>query len=354
MSRPTQTGSGTPAGPGLEGRDDDIRRLLAASGPRPQPPEEMTRRVRAAVLDAVDALPDPGRDRSRLAAFRIGAFRIGAGAPLAPAFALAASVLLAVFVAYYFAGAGNSGQESVAARIAFATGGYTVRGSESKPDEEWIAPGTIVQTSAQGRMLLELRDGVTVRIDQLSSATFHSRREIWLHRGRIYVDAVGAGSLQVTTPNAAIRDIGTQFEVSLDGERLTVAVREGDVEVSTSSDLIRAGVREGMGEMIALDGMTLAERTSIAPTDAHWQWTQTARPLFSLGGHSLAEYLDWVARETGQRLIFESELVRQQAGLHEFFGSGEADTNVEQILRTTRFQLKKDAVHELVVGFPGS
>ncbi|MCB1683958.1 MAG: FecR family protein [Pseudomonadales bacterium] len=341
MSRHTRTGPGIPAGTSLEGRDEDIRRLLAASGPRPQPPEEMERRVRAAVLDAVDALPDPGRDR----------FRVSAMLPRVPAFAVAASVLFAVVVAYYFAGAGIGGHDAAAARIAFASGGYTVRGSASKPDAEWIAPGTIVQTSTQGRVLLELSDGVTVRIDQLSSATFHSGREVWLHRGRIYVDAAGAGSLQVTTPNASIRDIGTQFEVSLDGERLTIAVREGDVEVSTSSELIRAGVREGMGEMIALDGMTLADRTSIAPTDPHWQWTQSARPLFSLGGRSVAEYLDWVARETGQRLVFESELVRQQAGLQEFFGKGEADTNVEQILRTTRFQLKKDAVHELVVGF---
>ena len=226
-----------------------------------------------------------------------------------------------------------------------------MRGARAgEPDQ--IARGAIVQTSAEGRMLVVLAGGSSVRIDHLTSATFHSNHEIWLHRGRIYIDAAGEEPLRVTTPNASITDIGTQFEVAVEGESLRVAVREGGIEVSTTGAVVHAAAAEGVGEELLFDGMTLRDRAPVATMSDRWAWTQAARPSFRLSGRSVYDYLTWAARETGRELVFESELVRQQAELQRFGGQGEADTNVVQMLRTTRFQLKEGAAHELIVGFP--
>ena len=157
--------------------------------------------------------------------------------------------------------------------------------------------------------------------------------------------------MRVITPNASVTDIGTQFEVAVEGEALRIAVREGEVEVSTSGSLLHAGVRDGMGEALLLDGMALRDRQPISPVDPHWSWTQSARPGFKISGRSVYDYLDWAARETGCRLVFESDLVRQQAQLQRFGGQGEADTDIAQVLRTTRFQFVQNAADELVVGF---
>ena len=335
----------------IEAADDDIRRLLAASGPRPRPPVEMEGRVRAAMMAAVDELPEPGH--GRFPAVRRFIDWLGAQSFFrSPRMVFAAAAVLALTVGLFVVREDvPPGRDAMAGQIAYVSGGYTVRGARTGNSEQ-IANGAIVQTSAEGRMLVDLGGGNSVRIDHRTSATFHSNREIWLHRGRIYIDAAGEGSLRVTTPNASVTDIGTQFEIAVEGESLHIAVREGKIEVSTTSTVLQASADEGIGEVLSLDGMTLRERRPVATDDELWSWTQSARPSFRIGGRSVHDYLAWAARETGRTLVFESDLARQQARLRRFEGQGEVDTNVAQILRTTRFQLKEGAAHELIVGFP--
>jgi len=238
-----------------------------------------------------------------------------------------------------------------AGEIRYATGGYTVRGSER--DAAALLPGSIVRTSSEGRLLIDLGGHRDLRVDQGTSLTLHSASEIWLHDGRIYVDAAGRDGLVVVTPNASITDTGTQFEVAVSRERLDVTTREGAVEVELGGRRIRSQASPGRGEALVIDGLALMETGTVPTSGERWAWTQVSRPRFSVAGHSVQEYLSWAARESGLVLVFSTPLSEQQAGLRRLGGSGEVDADpdsVARVLAATAFELRPGADHELVVG----
>jgi ferric-dicitrate binding protein FerR (iron transport regulator) len=315
----------------------DIERLLALAGPRLQPPEDMERRVRAATLAAFDALP-PVVAPPRRSSIR------------ARAWALAAGLLLVV-------GAGVlvmrlSLPAEPVAQIAYATGAYTVRGSGG--DAERLLGGAIVQTSTGGRLELALDGRRSIRVDHGTSLTLHDANEIWLHQGRIYVDVLGGRPVTVVTPYASVTDVGTQFEVAVAGESLSIATREGRVDVQLGTDVLQASALHGRGELLTIHGLEVRSRTVLATTDPRWQWTQESRPRFGIGGRPVSAYLDWAARESGRVLRYSTPLAEQQAGLTPLGGRGavQADEgSVARVLSTTsKFQLLDGAPFELVVG----
>jgi len=262
--------------------------------------------------------------------------------------ALAASLLLALAVGWVMV---RKDAPLPAGEIRFATGGYTVRGSEG--DGTGLLPGSIVRTSSEGRLLIDLGGHRDLRVDHATSLTLRSASEIWLHDGRIYVDAAGRDGLVVVTPNASITDTGTQFEVVVSRERLDVTTREGAIEVELGGHRIRSQASPGRGEALVIDGLSLLETSSVPTSGERWAWTQASRPQFSVAGRSVREYLVWAARESGLVLAFSSPLSEQQAGLRRLGGSGEVDADpdsVARVLAATAFEPRPGAEHELVVG----
>ncbi|MEJ2087878.1 MAG: FecR domain-containing protein [Gammaproteobacteria bacterium] len=316
--------------------DQDIRQLLALAGPRLQPPADMQSRVRAATLAAVAELPEPVAQQDRRPG-RILAF--------------AAALLLAVGAGFLFSRLPEEASPAAAGEVVYATGGYTVRGSESGSSS--LMAGSIVQTSREGRLLVALTGDRTIRIDHGSSLTLHSPAEVWLHSGRIYVDAPGEESMTVVTPYAAVTDVGTQFEVSVVGDALEVATRTGRVDVALGDRTVRSQAVPGTGEHLVINGLTLTSRSPISTMGARWQWTQDARPLFPVRDRSVSEFLEWAARESGRSLIYASELVEQQAELRRLAGRGAVDADpdsVRRVLLATAFRALDGAPHELKVG----
>lgn len=320
------------------GSDEDIQRLLSLAGPRLQPPADVEARVRAATLAAVDSLPDrqPASRRWHKPALSLAA---------AAVFSLIAGLLIV-----------PETQLPKAGDIVFASGAYTVRGSE--PDDGRIAAGAIVRTSSSGRLLIDLGNQRTLRIDQDASLTLRDDSEIWLHRGRIYIDSAVSGSttarlaVTVVTPYASVSDIGTQFEVAVDDESLVVATREGMVDVQLGSRDIRSSARPGVGEALKIDGLSLVSRELIPTVGSRWAWTQTARPLFSVKDRTYKEYLEWSARETGRTLKFRTPLAAQQAGLRTIGGTAPVDADdLARVLATSLiFEVLPGADHETFVG----
>jgi len=312
--------------------DSDIQRLLKFAGHRPQPPEDVEARVRAATLAAFDELPEPQSAPRRIRLL-----------------AIAASLLLVVgagfLVTQFDAGAAPAGE------VLFATGGYTVRGADSQAAR--LMPGSIVQTSKGGRLLIALKGDRTVRLDHGASLTLHSSSEIWLHRGRIYVDAPGEESMTIVTPFGSVTDVGTQFEVFVAGEMLNVATREGRVDVQLGERTISSIAEPGQGEALAIEGIALTSRTPLPTIGERWRWTQDSRPPFAVQGRSVSHYLSWAARETGRSLKFDTAIAEQQAQLHRFSGQGEVDADhgsVARVLSATSFYELNGEPYELIVG----
>ena len=321
------TDHGRPA----EDTDGDVRRLLELAGPRLQPPADVEDRIRAATLAAVDALPEPATRQST---------RV---------WAIAAALLLAVGAGFLISRI--PGQAAPVGEIVYATGGYTVRGSETSSSQ--LMAGSIVRTSGGGRLLVDLGADRTLRIDSGSSVTLRSPSELWLHGGRIYVDAAGRESVTVVTPFAWVTDVGTQFEVSVAGETLEVSTREGRVDVRLGEKMVRSEARPGRGEHLVIHGLVVHSRSDVPTTGERWDWTQASRPLFAVGQRSVGEYLHWAARESGRTLIFRTELAEQQAGLRRLAGGGEVDADLEsvrRVLRATTFRTHAGEPHELIVG----
>ena len=316
-----------------EDADSDVRRLLELAGPRVQPPAAVEARVRAATMSAWQSLPAPSL-------ISRPAVRI----------ALAASLLIAL-VAGYFTTFPDNLEGRYVAEVVFASGGYSVRNADNAVSPNIIG-GSIVQTSAEGRLLIEMKGGATVRMDQKTSATIHASSEIWLHSGKIYVDSGDeAHPVRIITQYASITELGTQFEVSTQGERVVVAIREGQIALSLGNENIHASARPGTGEILEIDGLEVLSRSELSTLDDRWAWTQLSRPRFNLDDATFYEYLKWAARETGRTLIFESELVRQQTATNRKRGMVEAE-QVEDVLKTDEiFRRVEGSVHELIIGF---
>ncbi len=316
-----------------EDSEEDIRTLLSVAGPRRQPPADVEARVRAATMAVVETLPPP---ESEVASWWS-----------LPRLSVAAMLVIGLSAGFFLIPRSAVPPAGV---IAFTSGAYTVRGSDSSGDT--LTAGAIIRTSASGRMLIDLGEQRSVRLDRNASMTLHDSSEIWLHRGRIYVDSNGGSGVTVVTENASIVDIGTQFEVSVDDESLVVATREGTVRIALGVEEFVSKAEPGQGETLKIDGLELVNRASTPTTGSRWAWTQLARPLFDVQGRSLREYLEWAAREEGKRLRFSTPLAAQQADLRTLHATGEVDAEadtVKRVLATSAFELVPGKEHEIIV-----
>lgn len=326
--------------------DEDIRRLLRLAGPRLQPPADVEARVRAATMAAVAELP------LRAGAEPADVTGAESGRWLKRFLPVAAALLLAVLVGYQFLPTSGPGE---AGTIVYASGAYTVRGTEAAGNA--VTAGSIVRTSASGRLLIDLGGERALRVDRSASLTLHDRSEIWLHHGRIYVDSRGVEPVTVVTPNASITDVGTQFEVSVDHEELVVATREGIVDVTVGSETVRSQAEPGNGEVLRIEGLSLVARDGIPTSGERWAWTQLARPLFNAQDRSIRDYLEWAAREEGKTLRFSSRLAAQQAELRTLHATGEIDADPDTlagVLATSAFETVPGSADEIVVALRAS
>jgi ferric-dicitrate binding protein FerR (iron transport regulator) len=141
-------------------------------------------------------------------------------------------------------------------------------------------------------------------VDEGSRVRIESPRDVVLIGGRIYVETnsrVGSNeALQVHTSFGDVRDVGTRFEVRVGDGQLRVRVRDGEVIVNAGTDSARAG--RGMEIATGARGL---ETRAVASFGADWDWVAKTSPPFVLAGRTLAEFLDWVSRESGYTVTIE-------------------------------------------------
>jgi hypothetical protein len=171
--------------------------------------------------------------------------------------------------------------------------------------------GAKIRTLAGGLAGLKLEGGTSLRLAADTEIMLDTPPQLYLQRGTIYLDhagSVGTG-YRIETPAGTARDIGTQFELKVAGKALRLRVREGRVEIDRAGQL-QAGIA---GEQLDLDPQGTVTRSSIAATDAAWQWAEAVAPAPDLDGRPASVLFAWVARETGRQLHYQSTAVESRA-----------------------------------------
>ena len=312
-----------------DSNDNDIRQLLETAGPRASPPPEMRERVHAEALKTWQAL-EPRRSR------------------LKPTLAVAASLLAAVFAAVAW---WSLPTVEPVGTVTHYDGLFRIDQEHGKRSS--LLPGSRVTTERDSHVTIRLAGNVEILADEETTMTMLSANEVALAEGRVYVDASRGSAVRVLTNQATVTDIGTLFQVALVRDELTVAVREGEVEIGLP-DPLRATAADGFGELVRISNARTLERRSVAMDDAIWAWVQESRPPHQLAGSTVYDYLRWVAADSGLELRFASQVVGQQVRQDTFpfrrptFSS---DIGLAEALETTRYRRVASARHVLMIDF---
>jgi ferric-dicitrate binding protein FerR (iron transport regulator) len=164
---------------------------------------------------------------------------------------------------------------------------------------------------ARGDSLLTLRGGGNLRLAHGSRFEVLASDAVRLERGEMYVDippgSREARSFVAVTEAGEFRHLGTQFALSVDDGATRLRVREGRVQwqASGSESMIDAGTE-------VIDRNQVVTRREVESSGSHWAWAESMTPDIEIEDKPLAEFLDWVARETGRRLVITDDATRQQ------------------------------------------
>ncbi len=271
--------------------EEAVRELLESAGRRPAVPTEDLAAIKAAARAQWEEVVAVDRRR-----------KLRRSIPLA----LAASLLLVFAVRWWWMASQRPLVLEPIATVQLLRGEARAEGGRELAVRETLVAGTTVTTAGEGLIALRLAGGESVRLDAGTRLRLVSGERLALETGAVYVDSgpAGRGSLEVGTALGTVREIGTQFEVRIEGEEeLRVRVREGAVSLirGAGADPVAAG------EELRLRRDGSLSRGTVELQGPVWGWVLAAAPGLDVDGLMLSEYLGWVSRETGWRLRYEDE-----------------------------------------------
>ena len=270
---------------------DPLAELIHAAGRRPPPPAEHYASVLAASRSAWQAKVRSRKQRRWLA--------------LAASIAIVAAALTVL----------ETSQPPVRtplARLALAVGDVALFSPETRAWESLstvpatVFPGDRLRTGPRAGAAFMTEDGRSLRIGAASELVFEGRDSMQLDFGLLYVDSgvrAPASSIEIGTRFGTVRDIGTQFEVQSSAEALRVRVRTGRVVLVDSP--LAADFQSAAGEELELAAAGTLQQRTIAADDEQWDWA-TALAIPDIENRSILSYLEWIAREIGQPLQFDT------------------------------------------------
>lgn len=222
----------------------------------------------------------------------------------------------------------------------------TAAGSSKFVLNQGIHAGETLSTGAGEGLSLLLARSESLRIGENTQIRMDAKDRFTLISGRVYADTgefvYRDRGLIITTTLGSVRDVGTQFAVSIEDELLDVAVREGRVDVKQDADTFVAVAGERL--LVTKDGHT--DTVAVAKYSEYWSWVSDLAPSYDIENKSLLDFLKWAARETGMELVFESNLDRMSAMRTDLHGSIAAITPIEAleaVLATTSYQYRIEA-----------
>lgn len=314
--------------------EDEIANILQRVGPLQSPPDEMTARVKTSVKQ-VWQQEVTARSRSWLyrAAAAVAVVSIGL------LFMLQQPALPAQ-IAHI-----DSNEQQLALSMDNISWHST--------DTENISEGQFLWANGTDPISITMDHGMNVRAKPGTTLQFVSRSQVTLLTGSIYLDSYDKSKdipFEVQTPFGRVRDIGTQFMVTLDDAMWSVQVREGFVNLSDDTNHLVVT----SGEVVTISATDELSKHNISSHDLSWQWTEQTRPGYDIEGKHLDEYLDWVARETGKQLHYGSDKSHQIASstaLHGSIDHFSASESLDQVLKSVDMKLIESTENVIIVDF---
>ena len=194
---------------------------------------------------------------------------------------------------------------------------------------------SLESVTSAGTSLIALVQGGLLRVAPGTSFEGVTPNELVLHSGHVYLDfPSGAGPFVLRTSGGTFEHVGTQFEAAVDGGTTRIRVREGSVRMNTAGSAQVVGA--GTEVMVSRAGAVA--RRSLPTYGPDWAWVEAVGPEFEIENRELADFLGWVARETGRRVEFVDAHARDVASHTLLHGSvhGLAPlAALEQVLSTT-------------------
>ncbi len=278
-----------------DGNDDDIARLLRATGAREQLPDDLRAKWETQFRSELALARSERRRRY---------WQTGTGI---------AAVLLVAVLGWFMRPPGTVTDAAVmvvrhvqgSAERAHAQGSPTALAPEQR-----LAAGDVLRTGA-GHVALSY-DRFDLRLNRDTQLRL-ANDSVELLAGEIFISGnskPGERGLLVRTAHGDIRDIGTQFTVRVSRGDLLARVREGSIELTTdaASYLVDAGATRARQITVTPGGdVELADADARGPD---WAWIHRTGATFDLEGASALHFLEWVARETGRELVFAGEDAR--------------------------------------------
>jgi len=236
----------------------------------------------------------------------------------AVAWSAAASVFLAVMVGVNLVQNPKSiGPVMQLATVEKLTGTVLIQSSgdpatQSPEVSAALEIGQQILSAVNSRVAIRWLNGESIRLDENTELRLKSAGEIDLRAGRIYVDTAEAGptaELAITTPAGLVRHLGTQYMTAVSADGTSVSVREGQVLLEAQGVETVAD----RGEQLKVNASGAHSLEMISTYGSFWQWTEELAPAFSSDGRSMADFLNWVARESGHVVEFASPQAEKMA-----------------------------------------
>lgn len=291
--------------------DESVERILGNARPRPVPSREETEEVRQRIHAEWQEVTGRRQRKQRFTKF-----------------AIAASVLLAVFVSFNSLRQFGVAEPQVAS-IQKSFGSIYVLGDNAEMlagnELRTVVAGQTLITDEASGVGLQWENGGSLRIGADTRVEFISDDSLFLQSGRIYFDSkpkllAGAASnsptakLTIRTDFGTVSHVGTQYMTVAERNSLIVSVREGEVVLDAGSQQQSASG----GQRLAVKGNGRATVTNIKTYGDRWTWAEQLSPDADIDGRPIHEFLDWVSHETGldvQYSAIELETYSKQKSL---------------------------------------
>lgn len=279
--------------------DNALEDLLRHTSPRPVPAAEDIVAAKAVLRDEWRNLTAQRRRHRRL---------VGC--------AVAATILVAAFAGFNMFRAPVVATAQVAS-IEKSFGSVYLLGEQSELRETLdlsaVLSGQTILTGDGAGLALAWGTGGSLRVDEGTRIRFTDTRAVFLEQGRVYFDSTpmllanfNAGNSPtfiVETGLGEVRHIGTQYMTEVDGDKLIVSVREGQVSVDgryRDHDV-------SSGQQATFTGQQRPSILSVSRSGEMWDWLQRTTPVADVDGKTMHEFLVWVCREMGLDLQFEGQ-----------------------------------------------
>jgi len=204
-----------------------------------------------------------------------------------------------------------------------------------------LKAGEYIHTNSSNRILVELNNGNTFRLDENSLIKLTSEDKIELIRGQIYVESNEKNinnQLLIDTKLGSIKHVGTQYNVELKPDLINISVRKGKVIVY-KKDLTKEIEK---GYTLSINNKGDYNQSLINSYDSKWLWTQNITKQYNIQDKTIFQYLKWV--------IWNSDKSKDQSSNIKLSGSIKGLTpleSLEVILSTTDFSydISQSAIH---------